>query len=313
MGTGRSDSWGACIVQRPGRLGSNGRACTPLNTSHTVLSFFRFLHESLVDLQSTLQTLGSDLSIYFGHPEKVVPAIVRACASAGHSVEAVYLSPENTSEEIQVQERLASALSRSEPKTKFVLTENRRTLIHRDSLPFDPSGKQMPDVYTDFRKKVEGLGHRMVRGPLKAPIKPGEFKPYPPTLEVETAQGVMQLRGPLKDVLKPLLRPLLESEEVKLSQSNNPYAGQQDSDDLASDRGGLTAAQERLDHYVNLNSKDCPIATYKETRNGLLGADFSTKFSKWLANGSLSPKIVYQQVERWEERWGGNKSSYWVK
>lgn len=36
---------------------------------------------------------------------------------------------------------------------------------------------------------------------------------------------------------------------------------------------------------------------YKETRNGMLGADYSTKFSPWLASGSLSPRFIYEEVE----------------
>jgi len=271
----------------------------------------KFLHESLTDLQSTLQKLGNDLHIYFGQPEEVVPAIVKALSSAGHSVEAVYLSAENTSEEIQIQERLESALKESQ--TRFVLSENQRTLIHRDDLPFDPAGKQMPDVYTDFRKRVEGLGDQMVRPQLRSPTKSGEFKPCPPAVQVEGGKGIMQLHGSLQDILQPLLKPLLESDEVKLSQSTSPHPKSKPEDGLASERGGLTAAQARLDRYININSKDCPVATYKETRNGLLGEDFSTKFSKWLANGSMSPKVAYAQVEAWEDRWGANKSSYWVK
>jgi deoxyribodipyrimidine photo-lyase len=42
--------------------------------------------------------------------------------------------------------------------------------------------------------------------------------------------------------------------------------------------GGESVALDRLNHYLwNTDA----IATYKETRNGLLGADYSTKFSVW--------------------------------
>lgn len=36
---------------------------------------------------------------------------------------------------------------------------------------------------------------------------------------------------------------------------------------------------------------------YKVTRNGMLGSDYSTKFSPWLASGSLSPRFVYEEVK----------------
>lgn len=35
---------------------------------------------------------------------------------------------------------------------------------------------------------------------------------------------------------------------------------------------------------------------YKHTRNGMLGSDYSTKFSPWLASGSLSPRFVHEEV-----------------
>ena len=34
---------------------------------------------------------------------------------------------------------------------------------------------------------------------------------------------------------------------------------------------------------------------YKETRNGLLGADYSSKFSPWLNEGCLSPRSLDQR------------------
>ena len=39
---------------------------------------------------------------------------------------------------------------------------------------------------------------------------------------------------------------------------------------------------------------------YKETRNGMLGADYSSKFSAWLALGCLSPRYINQQVKKYE-------------
>ena len=34
------------------------------------------------------------------------------------------------------------------------------------------------------------------------------------------------------------------------------------------------------------------IATYFETRNGMLGGDYSSKLSPWLAHGCVSPRHV---------------------
>ncbi|WP_447553483.1 DASH family cryptochrome [Vreelandella sp. EE22] len=73
--------------------------------------------------------------------------------------------------------------------------------------------------------------------------------------------------------------------------------------------GGESAAHDRLYHYLwQLNGAE----SYKKTRNGLLGANFSTRFSPWLANGCLSARQVYKEVKAWEEANGANESSQWI-
>ena len=44
----------------------------------------------------------------------------------------------------------------------------------------------------------------------------------------------------------------------------------------------------------------------------MLGADYSTKFSPWLAAGCLSPRIVADQLTKYERQEGANKSTYWI-
>ena len=39
------------------------------------------------------------------------------------------------------------------------------------------------------------------------------------------------------------------------------------------------------------------LKVYKETRNGMLGPDYSTKFSPWLAFGCISPRFIYEEVK----------------
>jgi hypothetical protein len=38
------------------------------------------------------------------------------------------------------------------------------------------------------------------------------------------------------------------------------------------------------------------LRVYKETRNGMLGADYSTKFSPWLAHGCVTPRTIHDEV-----------------
>jgi len=73
--------------------------------------------------------------------------------------------------------------------------------------------------------------------------------------------------------------------------------------------GGESGANTQLDYYF---STDLP-STYKETRNGLDGWDYSSKFSAWLANGSLSPRRLWQRIDRYEAEVVANESTYWLK
>ncbi|KAH0453753.1 hypothetical protein IEQ34_018077 [Dendrobium chrysotoxum] len=73
--------------------------------------------------------------------------------------------------------------------------------------------------------------------------------------------------------------------------------------------GGENAALGRV--YEYFWKKDL-VRVYKETRNGMLGADYSTKFSPWLGSGSLSPRYLYAEVKRYEKARLANDSTYWV-
>ena len=55
------------------------------------------------------------------------------------------------------------------------------------------------------------------------------------------------------------------------------------------------------------------MSVYKETRNGLIGADYSSKFSIWLAHGCISARSIYDQVEQYEREVEKNQSTYWMK
>ena len=73
--------------------------------------------------------------------------------------------------------------------------------------------------------------------------------------------------------------------------------------------GGETLAKERLYEYFFETKR---ISKYKLTRNGLLGKDYSSKLSSWLANGSISVRYVYMQIKKYEEEIEKNESTYWL-
>ncbi|HIK37860.1 MAG: DASH family cryptochrome [Geminocystis sp.] len=148
------------------------------------------------------------------------------------------------------------------------------TLYHPEDLPF-PVG-EIPDLFTNFRKEVE----------KKSEVKPCYPSPerLPPTPEMEI--------GEIPTLTELGLEEFTPSPKAVLNF-----------------RGGETEGLKRLKHYFW--EKDC-LKDYKQTRNRMLGADYSSKFSPWLALGCLSPRYVYWQVKKYEEERVKNDSTYWL-
>jgi len=74
--------------------------------------------------------------------------------------------------------------------------------------------------------------------------------------------------------------------------------------------GGEHAGRERLVDYLFRRRL---VTNYKQTRNGMLSDDDSTRFSPWLANGCLSARRIWSEVERFEVEVEANESTYWVR
>ena len=51
---------------------------------------------------------------------------------------------------------------------------------------------------------------------------------------------------------------------------------------------------------------------YKETRNQLIGMDYSSKFSAWLALGCISARDIAAQLNEYENFHGANDGTYWL-
>ena len=55
------------------------------------------------------------------------------------------------------------------------------------------------------------------------------------------------------------------------------------------------------------------LKNYKETRNGMLGDEYSSKFSPWLATGALSSRRVAEETFEYEKSTIANDSTYWLR
>ncbi|GAA5850868.1 hypothetical protein JCM9279_006223 [Rhodotorula babjevae] len=263
----------------------------------------RFLVEGVFDLRDTLRKHGSDLLIRFGKMEDVTAQLAAELIQNGDEVKEVFLQKEFYSEEKSIEHKLRKNLKKSGvPLTCF----DQVPLIHVDDLPF--SVKDMPDVFTPFRKRVEGLPGF---GRSTLPI-PKSFKPFPKpedSSKVYPGYGGRMIDEENRDldyVLAHLLKPLQDSfqmvasSEGKNQQSAFPYAG------------GETAALERLEFYFKKGSPP-PVARYKETRNGLIGHEYSTKLSPFLCLGMISPRTIVEALDESEAKFGSSQNTYWVR
>ncbi|HEY9764035.1 MAG TPA: deoxyribodipyrimidine photo-lyase, partial [Trichocoleus sp.] len=185
----------------------------------------QFLLESVADLRQSFRTLEADLLIRQGKPEDIIPDLVKQL-----NVEAVYWHTEVTAEELVVEAALKEKLGQLGVKVKRFWSA---TLYHPDNLPF--SIEQIPELFTQFRKRVEKEGSIEPTFPkpqqisFKQEIEPGEL----PTLQD------LGLEAPVYDQ-RAVLRFV----------------------------GGETVGLQRLHHYLWEGDH---LKTYKETRNGMLG------------------------------------------
>lgn len=185
----------------------------------------------------------------------------------------VFCNRERTQEELAVQDTLEQRLWSIGQDMRF---SRGKLLYYTSDLPFPIT--QTPEVFTLFRKEVERAVE--VRRPLPVPSQI-------PVFDFDLDIGTL-----------PTLEEL----------GHDPF--EMDKRAAIQFKGGETAGLERLRSYL-WDSDDAP-KTYFDTRNEMLGANYSTKFSPWLAQGCLSPKTIYHEIKAYEQQKGENKSTYWI-
>ena len=225
----------------------------------------QFLLESLQDLEGKLRELGSGLLIVQGKPEVEIPKLVQE-----YKAQKVFAKREVAFEEIQTQKVVQNELFKLRCELDTFSTS---TLYHAEDLPF--SIKDIPDVFTNFRKKTEK--DATIRKPFEAPTKINS--PAIPAMELPTLDAL------------GLTKTTIDSRAVLLF------------------KGGESEAIQRLQHYFY--DTQC-LSSYKETRNEMVGADYSSKFSPWLALGCISPRFIYTEIKKYEKQFGANDSTYWL-
>ncbi len=150
------------------------------------------------------------------------------------------------------------------------------SMLAQDSLPFP--ARDMPDMFTQFRKDIERASLKFA-APLCAPVKIPPLPVHSQTLSVEMADM---------------------SDQALPSSPSSPS--------LHHFVGGEMNAFAHLKQYLERRLPD----SYKETRNQLIGKDYSSKFSPWLALGSISARTIALELSIYEQGHGANEGTYWL-
>lgn len=225
----------------------------------------QFLLESLSDLQQSLQERGAHLQVIIGKPSTVLSEVVKR-----FGVKDIYVKKEVGVEEIRTQEDVMHAALKLGAGLNAISTS---TLYHPQDMPFGV--RNVPDVFTEFRKRVER--ETRVREALPAPDR--------------------------------MVAPALEPTPIPTLKELGFDEPQFDSRSVLSFVGGEHSASKRLHYYFH---ESLLVSSYKETRNGLIGGDYSSKFSPWLALGCISPRSIYWELKQYEATHGANESTYWL-
>ena len=253
----------------------------------------KFLLESVEDLRQNLEKKGSGLVVAMGKPEDVMAQLCKAIdAEVGNGEDGSGIKPllivqdELASEEYKVDKSVERAVKSFKKGASGSLdTVWAASLYDIDDLPYDDRVMGMPDTFTPFRNKVEKKCR--IDLPLPEPSRSSLSIPKN-TAMTAVLKGESPNSVPNCSLsYMPSLTDLGYSPE-DIESANNP-----DERGVMKFVCGETAGLKRVQEYIF--DKDL-LKIYSETRNGMLGGDYSTEFSPWLAHGCIS----YVCCQAWE-------------
>ena len=252
------------------------RALTPWGFPRTSPAREAWTGMAVNDVARQLAEHGSQLYQWRGPSVEIIQALCQALPTAWLVCEDI-AAP---FEQAHVQQLKAAGVN--------IQTVWQSTLMRMSDLPF--AVNRVPDQFTTFRQQVERPALK-VETPLPVPAQ----LPALPAHSFLTNQ-LQQRPNWLDNALAPTA-----ADHMPDPRSAFPFGpGNFD--------GGETAALAHLQRYCNSTLP----RTYKLTRNGLLGVDYSTKWSPWLATGALSARQAWAAVKQHEQLHGANESTYWI-
>ncbi len=252
--------------------------CLPDAASPTPWGFARigphrraWLVSAIHGLRQALQQCGCPLLVCPGPAASVLPALAGAVGASEVLCEAIAAPSYEQAEENALR---AAGLA--------VHTIWQSSLLELAKLPF--SVQQLPPVFTPFRHAVEQAG---LQPPTPLP-PPTSLPPWPQGVPADCLQGQ-------DDALAAFAGPPPAADARSAFPYQRPPL-----------HGGEMAALVHLAQYL---ARGLP-HSYKRTRNGLMGLDYSSKWSPWLATGALSARHALAQLRAYEAAQGASDGSY---
>lgn len=245
----------------------------------------KFTAESVWDLKTDLEQLSSGLVIRAGTVKDVVQSILKGYRDHEDTeIHGLWMTSEEGWEEKVEEEDVKKLLDQE--NVEFNLTNDEKYFVDDRDLPFKDVEKDLSDVFTTYRKQVEPLRS----APRKELPAPKTLPPLPDFVPEQAAP--FAIPDTLGDLVAALHKPLDSGNQLtdlpkfpQGAKSAHPF------------RGGSKAGQDRVSHLIESGS----MTAYKDTRNGLLGLDFSTKLSAWLALGCISARQVHWRLVEFED------------
>lgn len=248
----------------------------------------QFLYESLTSLAQSLSELNQELVILTGSPKNIINELIDEI-----SADKVFRSNnpgnyENTIWKELKSQNIKRKSSLIQNKVSFTSIDT-HTLFDRSDLTFKIN--DLADSFSKFKKVVSHYT-------ISKPLKKIDWLPAPPNnlpLSISLEDSVFFKRPSLHTESKANKHIELSDKPEDHTSKNKVNGGE---------NFGLT-------HLSSYFSGSYP-SSYKKTRNELDGWTSSTKFSFWLANGTLSPKKIIASLKDFEHQKIENESTYWI-